>query len=323
MNQIKNIYCLAPVFNDWESFSILIENIRNLQKIYSTSYLFSIISINDGSTEEIELNIEGLEVELTIINLKINVGHQRAIAVGLQYIYNEVDNCDFIVVMDSDGEDNPEDITALIDMSRLQNDSKIIFAERKKRQESPLFKTGYFFYKYLFYFLSGQKISFGNFSLIPKKLLGKVVFQNNIWNHYSGGIIQSKIPFDKVLIDRGKRYKGVSKMNFNSLILHGLSSIAVYFDFLSLRILRYSVYGILICFASVSYILYQKIFTNNAIPGWASSLILIISGIILQLFSVTLIVLLLQLSSRKNISAPNAKVYLDFIENKQVFISKS
>jgi len=149
------------------------------------------------------------------------------------------------------------------------------------------------------------------------------VFQNNIWNHYSGGIIQSKIPFDKVLIDRGKRYKGVSKMNFNSLILHGLSSIAVYFDFLSLRILRYSVYGILICFASVSYILYQKIFTNNAIPGWASSLILIISGIILQLFSVTLIVLLLQLSSRKNISAPNAKVYLDFIENKQVFISKS
>jgi len=110
MNQIKNIYCLAPVFNDWESFSILIENIRNLQKIYSTSYLFSIISINDGSTEEIELNIEGLEVELTIINLKINVGHQRAIAVGLQYIYNEVDNCDFIVVMDSDGEDNPEDI---------------------------------------------------------------------------------------------------------------------------------------------------------------------------------------------------------------------
>ena len=116
------------------------------------------------------------------------------------------------------------------------------------------------------------------------------------------------------MLDRGKRYKGVSKMNFNSLIIHGLSSIAVYFDFLSLRILRYSLYGIGICFVSVLFILYQKLFTDNAIPGWASSLILIISGIILQLFSVTLIVLLLQLSSRKNISAPNPKIYKDFIE---------
>lgn len=317
MNQIKNIYCLAPVFNDWESFSILIDNIKSLQKKHSDQYVFSIISINDGSTEEVAITSSESEMEILVLNLKVNIGHQRAIAVGLQYIYNEINNADFVVVMDSDGEDNPDDIVALLDSSIHQKDSKIIFAQRKKRQESTLFKIGYFFYKYLFYFLSGQKISFGNFSLIPKKLLGKVVHQNNIWNHYSGGIIQSKIPFDKVQIDRGKRYKGVSKMNFNSLILHGLSSISVYFDFLSLRILRYSIYGILLCFISVSYILYQKMFTHNAIPGWASSLIFIISGIILQLFSVTLIVLLLQLSSRKNINAPDVTIYLDFIESKQ------
>jgi len=104
-------------------------------------------------------------------------------------------------------------------------------------------------------------------------------------------------------------------MNFSSLIIHGLSSIAVYFDYLSIRILRLSLYGIGICFLSVIYILYQKVFTNNAIPGWASSLILIISGIILQLFSVTLIVLLLQLSSRKNIVSPSDSIYKDFIED--------
>ena len=105
-------------------------------------------------------------------------------------------------------------------------------------------------------------------------------------------------------------------MNFNSLIVYGLSSISVYFDFLSIRILRYSLYGIGICSISVLYILYQKLFTDRAIPGWASSLTLIILGIILQLFSVTLVVLLLQLSSRKNINAPNSKIYLDFIESK-------
>ncbi|MEC4003522.1 glycosyltransferase [Flavobacterium sp. SUN052] len=313
MGDLRNIYCLTPVYNDWESFNILVDNVKLIQKEYEEIYVFNIIVVNDGSLDKRE--ILNYEFPLRILNLKTNIGHQRAIAVGLQYIYNEIEQYDYVIVLDCDGEDRPEDIRFLIEKAEKEKQQKIIFAQRKKRQESILFKAGYFFYKYLFYFLTGQKINFGNFSIIPKRLLGKVVHQNNIWNHYSGGIIQSKIPFDKVLLDRGKRYKGVSKMNLNSLIIHGLSSIAVYFDFLSLRILRYSLYGIGICFFSVMYILYQKMFTNNAIPGWASSLILIISGIILQLFSVTLIVLLLQLSSRKNISAPSSKIYLEFIEN--------
>lgn len=315
----KKIYCLTPVFNDWESLHVLITQMEKIQ-VNNSNINFSIIVVNDGSTEENKIELKNNFIDTTILNLKVNIGHQRAIAVGLQYIYNEKDDYDYVVVMDSDGEDKPEDIILLLEKATKEDSKKIIFAQRKKRQESILFKTGYFFYKYLFYFLTGQKINFGNFSVIPKKLLGKVVHQNNIWNHYSGGIIQSKIPFDKVLLDRGKRYHGVSKMNFNNLIIHGLSSIAVYFDFLSLRILRYSLYGIGLCFISVMYIFYQKMFTNNAIPGWASSLILIISGIILQLFSVTLIVLLLQLSSRKNINAPNPKIYLDFIENKEKLI---
>ncbi len=312
MSQVKKIYCLTPVYNDWQSFAILVDNIRKIQQQH-TGFSFSIVAVNDGSNETQTERPNDLSI--TVLNLKVNIGHQRAIAVGLQYIYNEINDFDYVVVMDSDGEDKPNDIMLLIDKAEALQANKIIFAQRKKRQESFLFKIGYFFYKSLFQFLTGQKINFGNFSIVPKRLLGKVVHQNNIWNHYSGGIIQSKIPYDKVLLDRGKRYQGVSKMNFNSLIIHGLSSIAVYFDFLSLRILRYSLYGIIICFVSVLYILWQKIFTDNAIPGWASSLILIISGIILQLFSVTLIVLLLQLSSRKNISAPNPKIYLDFIED--------
>jgi glycosyltransferase involved in cell wall biosynthesis len=318
----KKIYCLIPIYNDWESCFTLINHIEKVQIDNVNTFLFSIIIVNDGSSDEYLQGIENSSLQISILNLKVNIGHQRAIAVGLQYIYNEVNDHDYVVVMDGDGEDKPEDIIRLIEKGENEKASKIIFAQRKKRQESLLFKMGYFLYKYLFYLLTGQKISFGNFSLIPKKLLIKVVHQNNIWNHYSGGIIQSKIPFDKILLDRGTRNKGISKMNFNSLIIHGLSSIAVYFDFLSLRILKFSLYGISICFVSVMYILFQKIFTESAIPGWASSLILIISGIILQLFSVTLIVLLLQLSSRKNINAPNPKIYLDFIESKEELKNK-
>lgn len=315
MKEQKIIYCVIPVFNDWESFTVLVKKIGALQESVKKEYKITIVVVNDGSTVEADSQIDLTKNSIKILNLKINVGHQRAIAVGLQYVFNEVVEYDFLVVLDSDGEDKPEDIPSLIEKAKKENNKKIIFAQRNKRQESSLFKTGYFFYKYLFCFLTGQKINFGNFSVIPKKLLGQVVYQQNIWNHYSGCIIQSKIPFDKVLLDRGKRYKGTSKMNFNSLILHGLSSISVYFDFLSLRILKVCLYGILVCVIAVMCILYQKIFTDSAIPGWASSLILIISGIILQLFSVTLIVLLLQLSSRKNIISPNSKIYKDFIDN--------
>lgn len=316
MNNTKKhkIVCVVPVYNDWQSFAVLAEHIFLLQQQYQDSYLFKIIAINDGSNEVFnQEHIKTIEVSYEIVDLKVNVGHQRAIAVGLQYVYHE-EAYDFVVVMDSDGEDIPEHIPLLVQKALKESNSKIIFAQRNKRQESLFFKTGYFFYRHIFRFLTGQKINFGNYSCIPKVLMEKIVHQNNIWNHYSGGIIQSKIPFEKILLDRGKRYAGVSKMNFTGLVLHGLSSIAVYFDYLSVRILKISLCGIVICLISVFYILYQKLFTDNAIPGWASSLILILSGIVVQLFSMTLIVSLLQLSSRKNIIAPNSKIYKDFIK---------
>jgi len=314
MNQTKKIICLTPVYNDWESFSILL---RNIEKQYQSvsGYSVAIVAMNDGSVDEFELH-SGTSLAVEIVSLKNNVGHQRAIAIGLQYINAEKSDFDFVVVLDSDGEDRPEDIPELVAKCDALGSKKIIFAQRKKRQESVLFKIGYFFYRYSFYMLTGQKINFGNFSCIPNKLLKKIVYQENIWNHYSGSIIQSKTPFDKVLLNRGKRYAGQSKMNFTNLILHGLSSISVYFDFLSVRILKLSLMGVLVCFLSVISVLYVKIFTDSSIPGWASNLILIIFTIILQLSSVTLIVLLMQLSARKNVKSPSATIYKDFIESK-------
>ena len=274
-----------------------------------------VIVINDGSSDEFDIDSFANQIPVKIVSLKNNVGHQRAIAIGLQYINDEIDNFDYVVVLDSDGEDNPKDVIKLVTSCESSENKKIIFAQRKKRQETLMFKMGYFFYKYIFYLLTGQKINFGNFSCIPEKFLKRIAIQDNIWNHYSGSIIQSKMPYDKILLDREKRYAGKSKMNFTNLVLHGLSSISVYFDFLSVRILKLSLFGVGICIASVLVILYFKLFTALAIPGWASNLILIIFSIILQLSSVTLIVLLMQLSSRKNIKGPTPTIYIEFVDN--------
>jgi polyisoprenyl-phosphate glycosyltransferase len=310
--QTKKIICLTPVYNDWESFSVLIKHITS---VFSNNqqWQVEIVAVNDGSTEENTFD-QSAPFPIEVISLIRNVGHQRAIAIGLQYISAEKSGYDYVVVLDSDGEDKPEDLMALVQKSEALHGRKIVFAQRKKRNESWVFKIGYSVYKTLFNWMTGQTINFGNYSCIPARLMKRVALLDNLWNHYSGSIIQSKTPYDKILLDRGKRYAGESKMNFTSLILHGLSSISVYFDFLSVRILKLTLFGVAACILSVVVLLYLKFFTNSSIPGWTSSLILIISGIVLQLFSVTLIVLLLQLSSRKNVIAPNPDKYREFID---------
>jgi glycosyltransferase involved in cell wall biosynthesis len=320
---VKTINIVTPLYNDWDSLAVLIHHISLVVKS-NDGLKVNYVVVNDCSTQDMTNDFKSiLDANLTtvggnslkIINLNTNVGHQRAIAIGLQYVFNEEKDFDYVLVMDSDGEDMPQHIIDLTKKAEQTENKKVIFAQRHKRQESRTFQIGYFFYKYLFYFLTGQKISFGNFSLIPKALLRRVVYQPNLWNHYSGGILQAKIPFDTVLLDRGKRYKGVSKMNFNSLVIHGLSAISVYFDQLSVRVLKYTIYFMIFCLAVIGVVLFQKYVLYTAIPGWTSSLILITLGIIMQLFTVTLMVLLMQLSSRKNVSVPKTAIYKKFISN--------
>lgn len=311
---LKHIICLTPVYDDWESFSILVNNIEKEFVALKQEYTIEIVAVDDCSVEEFSINDFTVTIPIEVVILKKNIGHQRAIATGLQYIHDLKKPFDYLVVLDSDGEDLPENIIKLVKKCEEAPGNKVTFAKRKKRKESLFFKMGYFFYKHIFYWLTGHKISFGNFSCIPQKTLKKIVVQDNLWNHYSGCIIQSKISFNTVLLDRGSRYRGKSKMNFTSLILHGLSSISVYFDSLSVRILKFSLYSIMLCFFAVLFILYKKIFTDTAIPGWASNLIVVIFSIILQFSCVTLIVLLMQLSSRKNIKVPSLTIYKGFVE---------
>lgn len=312
MNSKSKLHILTPVYNDWESLEILIKNIENLS--YLNSYTLKLIVIDDGSSIAPLSNPSNNSISIEMLHLKTNVGHQRSIAIGLQYISDTHKGIDRIIVMDCDGEDKPEDIPMLLESSHV-NSASIIFAKRNKRNESSIFKLSYFIYKLIFRMFTGFSINYGNFSCIPHPLLKKLVYQENIWNHFAGSIFQSEIPYQTLLLDRGTRYKGVSKMNINSLILHGLSAISIYFDTFTIRILKGSFLGVFLGLIFILSVLYQKLIAGTAIPGWASSLILILSGIILQLFSVTIIVLLLQLSKRKTLTPPDNKLYIDFIES--------
>lgn len=314
------VLCLTPVYNDWESLNELVNEIR---VVFSGSpdKKVKILAIDDGSTEQNKHHYNESEVE--IISLKKNVGHQRAIAIGVQYVYNKYLNNQLsekkltghhLVVLDSDGEDKPSDILSMVDAA----DQQVVFAQRTKRSETLSFKLGYWFYKKIFKVLTGKSISFGNFSAIPFSLLKPIALNTDIWNHFSGSIIKSRIPYVTYPTVRGKRYEGKSKMNTTNLIVHGLSAVSIYFDVLCIRLLRFSLIALTFCSIGVGYIFYQKIFTENAIPGWASSLVLIIFSIIIQLFSVTFVVLLFQLNTRKRIEAPDEHLFKKFLDQNEV-----
>ena len=301
---------VTPVYNDWSSFRALV---KELQKLSSSNYvsISGIVAVNDGSSEPFEKL--DTAIPITLLNLNNNMGHQRAISVGLSYVNDEITNFDGVIVMDSDGEDRPEDIAKIIGFAQTDTYSSIVFAKREKRTEGSSFKLLYKFYKFIFKALTGQHIDFGNFSFIPKSLLLRVVSIPELWNHYSGGIIKSKIPYSSIGTDRGVRYHGTSKMNFQNLILHGLSSISIYMDVVSVRLLMVAFICSFLVILGLLLILYLAWFTTLPIPGWSSMTGLLLINILAIFILTTFLILLFQLNQKATVKFPPKTFYKDFI----------
>lgn len=305
----SSVAIITPVFNDWESYNKLVENTTALLETKFASDRILFVAVDDCSSQEVV--IENSKANIKLISLNRNVGHQKAIAVGLSYAAFNLKDYDYFIVMDSDGEDKPEDVLRLIDNS--ETTKQIVFAKRSKRSESALFKFFYKIYKLVFKLLTGQSIYFGNFSVIPSKYIQKIVHVSEIWNHYSGAVIRSRLPYTTVDSERGKRYFGQSKMNFTNLVLHGLSAVSIYMDQMAVRLLFLTIFLILFTISGVIVVLTMKFITHVAIPGWASVTILALSIIFFQAFFIGLFMVFSVLSYRTNRSIIPAKDYQDFV----------
>ena len=103
------IKVLIPLYNDWQSVNQLIKKIDDI--IADIQHQFSIIIINDCSTEEKQRTFDQLENinSLKVINMKINNGHARCIATGLKHIFQN-DEFDYFIPMDGDVEDRHEEV---------------------------------------------------------------------------------------------------------------------------------------------------------------------------------------------------------------------
>ncbi len=220
------IKILIPIYNDWQSVFKLLENIDS--EITGLDVEASVLIVNDASTEqrpEINFNLNNLK-SVQVINMKENRGHARCNAAGLKYI-NEKEDFDYVIPMDGDGEDRPEEIKLLIEKAKEHPDT-VITANRVKRSEGFIFKSCYLIHKYLTFVFTGQLIKFGNYTCLPKSVVARMSEEAATWSSFSGSL--SKIAKERQSVPsiRGPRYFGPSKMSFVNLLKHSLSIIAVF-----------------------------------------------------------------------------------------------
>ena len=239
------IVILIPVFNDFKSVSKLIEEIDiNISELKA---IFSIIVVNDASTEEKILETKNLIniKSLKLINMRNNKGHARCIAAGLKHI-SENEDFDYVIPMDGDGEDRPEEIRNFVEKIK-DNPNNTIVGERVKRSESLVFKVCYFFHKIITFTFTGKFIKFGNYTCLTKKTVKKLIEDKATWSSFSGSLAKNEINLIKSPSIRGPRYFGPSKMSFLNLIKHSLAIIAVFKTGVIFRsIAFYAIYLIII-----------------------------------------------------------------------------
>lgn len=307
----ERINVVIPLFNDWLALGLLLERIRAVVD-EPLQHRLAFLIVDDCSAIDYDTLPTGIGQSLSILRLFRNVGHQKAIALGLAYLADQPDQYPTIV-MDSDGEDRPEDMMQLIQRG-LEQPGHIVFAHRAKRHESLLFRVFYTVYKSVFRLLTGKVITFGNYSLIPGNLLRKLVHVSEIWNNYPGGVIRSRLPYTAVPLERGRRLAGESKMNFVSLVLHGLSAVSVLIDTTAVRLALFCVLMVVASVVGIGILLYLKFFTNTSIPGWTSYLTFSFLIVILQAFLISLLLVFIVLSYRIQPQFIPARQFNDFVD---------
>jgi len=277
MNKIK---ILIPVYNDWQSVFELLKNINS--EVSKLEGEFSVIIVNDGSTEsrsEFLPDLSNLK-SIQVINMKENKGHARCIAVGLKHI-NEKEEFDYVIPMDGDGEDRPEELSLLIEKIKDYPDA-VVTANRVKRSEGFIFKFCYLVHKYLTLVFTGQSIKYGNYICLPKLAVNKMVNEPATWSSFSGSLAKTVKDKKSISSERGTRYFGPSKMNFINLLKHSLSIITVFKTTLIIRSILFLIAYLFLIIGKISII--------TLIP---------VAGVIIMMLSV------IALSKRENIKEFN------------------
>ncbi len=273
----KNITVVVPLFNEEGSISELWN--RLLAVLESVKCGWNIVFVDDGSRDHTREAVEAIcqkDQRVKLIALSRNFGHQGALSAGIDHAGG-----DAVILMDGDLQDKPEAIPQFIEA--WQSGAEVAYAVRSSRQE-PFLKRILFdlFYRMLAG-MSGikQPLNAGIFGLIDRRVLD-VIRDMGEHNRYFPGL-RAYAGFKQVgvKVDRDARFAGKPRVGLKGLIKLAFDAI---FSFSLVPIRLATMTGVLVAMGSFLYllfVLYHKLITGQAIPGWTSILgaVLFIGGL--------------------------------------------
>lgn len=272
-----------------------------------------VVAVDDGSVKQpLGLGtISRAGVDGALVKLRRNVGHQRAIAIGLGYVSEHMLAEHRVVVMDSDGEDLPDTIPLLL--SQLESDQvDVVVAQRKNRVETFRFKAFYAIYKKFFAVMTGREISFGNFMALKPAAVRRLVAMQELSIHVAGTVLASKLRTGVCPLNRGPRYAGQSKMNFVALVLHGFKALMVFAEDVLVRVgIACTAIAGLAAGGAIAAVLLKLFGFSTA--GWFSIALGILVLLFLQTGALALTTLLLTGVVREG-TVTTAFAYHDFVD---------
>lgn len=218
---------LIPIYNDWKSLEKLISKLDfYLTRVKKISN--EILIINDNSSKKPDINCKNLKTikKIKILFLKKNLGSQKAIAIGLDYLKKDKKDF-FVTIMDSDGEDNPREVPKMLN-SAINHPNYVVTSNRKRREEPYLIIILYKLHLLFTFIFTWKWISFGNFTTFNKKNIKNLFSDNSSWYAHSASVIKN-CNFIRLYAKREKRYFGKSNLGLFALIEHSLRINVVFF----------------------------------------------------------------------------------------------
>jgi len=309
-----DLVILIPVFNDWEAVGMLLDRVGPV--FNGRPEKVRVLLIDDGSVQPApaEWRTDGWTrfERVDVLELRRNLGHQRALAVGLCHVEANIP-CRTVLVMDGDGEDAPSDIPRLLDRLNEEGGQRVIFAERTKRSESFLFRFFYRIYRSLHLLLTGIQVRVGNFSAMPYPLLRRLVAVSELWNHYAAAVFKARLPYSLLPTQRANRLAGRPQMNFVALVIHGLSAISVFSDRVGVRMLIAATVLFVTSLVSLAGMFFASLVSSWTAPSWAvwsAGLALIVA---VQIFMLLAVFVFVTLGGREGSSFLPLRDYVYYI----------
>lgn len=269
MAELDTLVILIPVYNDWESVALLLPELDAAVAHAATHT--HVLLVDDGSTQPAPESLGAWPHldRIDVLVLRRNLGHQRAIAVGLCHLYAH-HAWDAVLIMDGDGEDSPADIPRLVERFLALGAGTVVFAERTRRSESAVFRLFYQAYRLTHWLLTGISVKVGNFSLLPRAALGQLVVVSDLWNHYAASVFKARLPRVAIKTRRAHRLRGASHMNFVALVVHGLSAMSVFADLAGVRLLIGFVLMLTLTLVGFAVLLAYRLIGGIGISSWVA-----------------------------------------------------